>query len=143
LSVCYSPNGKTLASGNKDKTVKLWDVASGRKLHTFAAALTEAENFGPQDTRLATSLNNLASVYDSQGKYAEAQTREVRRVRAALQALLANTGESVRGQSPKRGLESGELRRTFAQNQSKRRSGESGKKSQGNLGTAQMNQEEF
>ncbi len=29
--------------------------------------------FGPQDPRLATSLNNLAGLYRAQGKYAEAE----------------------------------------------------------------------
>ncbi len=37
------------------------------------AALTEAEHFGPQDPRLAASLNNLALLYHAQGKYAEAE----------------------------------------------------------------------
>ncbi len=39
----------------------------------WLAALEEAENFGPDDERLATSLNNLASLYKTQGKYAEAE----------------------------------------------------------------------
>ena len=39
----------------------------------FLAALGEADGFGPQDPRLATSLNNLATVYHSEGKYAEAE----------------------------------------------------------------------
>jgi hypothetical protein len=30
LSVAYSPDSKTLASGSEDKSVKLWDVATGR-----------------------------------------------------------------------------------------------------------------
>ncbi len=37
------------------------------------AAFKEAEGFGPQDPRLATSLNNLAMVYRLLGKYAEAE----------------------------------------------------------------------
>ncbi len=37
------------------------------------AALKEAEEFGEQDPRLATSLNNLAVLYDAQGHYAQAE----------------------------------------------------------------------
>ena len=36
-------------------------------------ALKEAEKLGPNDPRLAASLNNLAAIYDAQGKYAEAE----------------------------------------------------------------------
>ena len=41
----------------------------------FEAALREAEKFGLQDPRLATSLNNLALLYDydTQGQYPEAE----------------------------------------------------------------------
>ncbi len=39
----------------------------------WVAALKEAEGFGPQDPRLATSLNDLGEVYRLQGKYAEAE----------------------------------------------------------------------
>ncbi|OBQ32714.1 MAG: hypothetical protein AN485_20760, partial [Anabaena sp. MDT14b] len=31
-SVAYSPNGQILASASKDKTVKLWSVASGEEI---------------------------------------------------------------------------------------------------------------
>ena len=37
------------------------------------AALKEAEDFRPEDPRMATSLNNLAGLYHAQGKYAEAE----------------------------------------------------------------------
>ncbi len=39
----------------------------------WRAALKEAEGFGPQDPRLAASLNNLAELYHAQGRYAEAE----------------------------------------------------------------------
>ena len=34
-SVAYSPDGSTLASGSADKTIKLWDIATGQELHTL------------------------------------------------------------------------------------------------------------
>ena len=37
------------------------------------AALKEAKDFGEQDPRLATSLNNLALLYRAQGKYEQAE----------------------------------------------------------------------
>ena len=39
----------------------------------FAAAIREAEKFGEQDPRLATSLNALGIPYRAQAKYAKAE----------------------------------------------------------------------
>ncbi len=47
------------------------DYAEAEK--QLGAALKEAEGFGPQDSRLAKSLNNLARLHNAQGKYAEAE----------------------------------------------------------------------
>ena len=47
------------------------DYAQAEKL--LLAALKEAEKFGEQDPRFATSLNNLAELYRAQGKYAQAE----------------------------------------------------------------------
>ncbi len=35
-SVAFSPNDKTLASGSYDRTVKLWDLATGKLLRTLS-----------------------------------------------------------------------------------------------------------
>ncbi len=39
----------------------------------LAAAVKEAKGFGPQDPRLAKSLNSLAGFYQARGEYAEAE----------------------------------------------------------------------
>jgi WD40 repeat protein len=42
--VAFSPDGRTLASGSNDRTVKLWDVATGRELSTLDGHAGEVES---------------------------------------------------------------------------------------------------
>ena len=79
--------------------VTLWDkyIDAGTKAYQqsqyaeaekqFVAALHEAEKFGQQDGRLATSLNNLALVQKTQGRHAEAEPLHQRALAIREKAL--------------------------------------------------------
>ena len=56
LSVSFSPDGKTLASGSDDKTIKLWDLATGKELQTLSGHQDEiySVSFSPDGKTLAS-----------------------------------------------------------------------------------------
>jgi tetratricopeptide (TPR) repeat protein len=58
-----------MSAGNQLAAQGRYDEAEAE----FLNAAAEANGFGPHDTRLATSLNNLASLYQGQGKYIQAE----------------------------------------------------------------------
>src|SRR5262245_16428906 len=55
--VTFSPDGKTLASSSSDRTIKLWDVATGKEQTTFKghAEYVYAVCFSPDGKTLASA----------------------------------------------------------------------------------------
>src|SRR5262249_27687242 len=62
-SLALSPDGKRVASGSWDKTVKLWDVSSGKLIRTFKGAPQQVESvaFSPDGVRLVAASRWMGS----------------------------------------------------------------------------------
>ena len=66
-SLTFSPDGKRLASGSDDKTVKIWDTESGREILTLAGHHWRIKSvaFSPTENWLASASGLTVTVWDA------------------------------------------------------------------------------
>src|SRR5437763_14725675 len=67
ISVNFPPDGKTLASGSSDNTVRVWDVAQGTTIKELKghSCYVYSVNFSPDGkTLVSCSVDNTVRVWD-------------------------------------------------------------------------------
>jgi WD40 repeat protein len=64
-AVAFSPDGGRFVTGSDDKTVRLWDAATGDEIRTWKAAnAVTSVAFGPDGGRLAAGCANAVVVWE-------------------------------------------------------------------------------
>jgi len=68
-SVCFSPDGKKIASGSNDKTVRIWDAETGQLLHTMKVHtdIVSSVSFSRDGTKIASgSWDNSVIIWNAE-----------------------------------------------------------------------------
>jgi len=66
--VCVSPDGTRIISGGEDMTVRVWDMATGRELHTLSGhtGAVKSVYMSPDGTRIVSgSYDDTVKVWDA------------------------------------------------------------------------------
>ncbi|XP_006458820.1 hypothetical protein AGABI2DRAFT_213207 [Agaricus bisporus var. bisporus H97] len=65
-SVCFSPDGKFLATGAEDKQIRIWDIGKKRIRNVFDGHQQEIHslNFSPDDRHLVSGSNESIGIWD-------------------------------------------------------------------------------
>ncbi|CAD8116883.1 unnamed protein product [Paramecium primaurelia] len=78
LSVCFSPNGNTLASGSADQSIRLWDVKTGQEINSpnqiykdsfaqFKIPLQKQSYITESSNYITTLLISQSAIFQAQG----------------------------------------------------------------------------
>ena len=66
-SVAYSPDGKNIASGSFDKTIKVWNAQTGQCVSTLTVDyVVNSVAFCPDGSKIAAANSMYIQIFDTQ-----------------------------------------------------------------------------